>query len=94
MNRIDINICDRVQTLKGRGTVIMINNDEVVVNLDKDHGVYSFNKDSVWKMCKCDECYLHTINDVVPRQCEWCRNNVTFGNKSADECPFYVLIRV
>lgn len=37
----------------------------------------------------CDICYLHHINGVVPRQCEWYKDNVTFGNKSSSECPFY-----
>lgn len=39
----------------------------------------------------CDTClFKHFIGVVLP-QCEWYRKNVTFGNKSADECPYYRL---
>jgi hypothetical protein len=46
----DIHIGDRVQTLKGRGVVSVIDNDIITVDLDGDHGGYCFFKDSVWKI--------------------------------------------
>lgn len=48
--RIDIKTGNRVQTLKGRGVVSMVDNDKVIVDLDGDHGSYMFHKDSVWKI--------------------------------------------
>lgn len=89
MNRTDIQIEDKVQTLKGRGIVTYIDGDNVVVDLDGDHGSYWFTKESVWKICRCDICLLKNLNRIVPSQCEWYRGNVTFGDKSADECPYY-----
>ena len=39
--------------------------------------------------CRCDTClFKHFIGIVLPN-CDWYRDNVTFGNKSVDDCPYY-----
>ena len=45
---INMNVGDRVQTVKGRGVIIYVNDDGVVVELDGDHGTYFFDKNGVW----------------------------------------------
>lgn len=90
--RTDVNIGDRVQTLKGTGVVSVVDT-VITVNLDGNHGCYCFPKDLVWKVCRCDTCLLKNLDRIVPSQCEWYRDNVTFGDKSADECPYYKPIK-
>lgn len=46
----DIQIGDRVGTIKGRGVVFVTDGDTITVDLDGDHGSYMFHKDSVWKI--------------------------------------------
>ena len=51
MEEIKICIGDRVQTLKGKGTVSFIDNDNNYhVDLDNDHGSYIFTKNSIFKL--------------------------------------------
>ena len=51
MNRADINIGDRVGTVKGRGVVSVVHDDKVItVDLDGDHGSYLFFKKDVWRL--------------------------------------------
>ena len=40
------------------------------------------------KYC-CDICLFKNLIGVVPPHCDWYRDNVTFGNKSVNECPYY-----
>ena len=37
----------------------------------------------------CTTCVSHNLIGAVPPHCEWYRHNVTFGGKSAEECPYY-----
>ena len=39
-------------------------------------------------VCRCDICYYHTLY-AVPQHCNWYRDNVTFGDKSSNDCPYY-----
>lgn len=50
MNKADVYVGDRVQTIKGIGIVIWVYDATVVVELDGDHGTYLFGKNSVWKL--------------------------------------------
>lgn len=52
MNKADVYVGDRVQTIKGRGIVIWVYDADatVVVELDGDHGTYLFGKNGVWKL--------------------------------------------
>jgi hypothetical protein len=50
MNKSDMCIDDRVQTIKGIGVIIAIYETTVLVELDGDHGTYLFHKDSVWEI--------------------------------------------
>lgn len=45
----------------------------------------------IWKRfkCRCDTCLSKNFIGIVPPHCEWYRDNVTFGGKSPDECPYY-----
>jgi hypothetical protein len=50
----------------------------------------SYNdNNSINNNCRCDICLFKNFISVVPPHCDWYRDNVTFGNKSADECPYY-----
>lgn len=46
----DIQIGDRVGTIKGRGVVSVTDEDTVTVDLDGDHGSYLFFKKDVWRL--------------------------------------------
>lgn len=50
MDKTDVRVKDRVQTVKGVGIVVWANDKTVVVDLDGDHGTYYFHKNSVWKL--------------------------------------------
>lgn len=52
MNKKDVHIGDRVQTIKGRGIVVADYDDDdaVVVELDGDHGTYLFGKNGIWNI--------------------------------------------
>ena len=45
--------------------------------------------DTTINICRCDICLSKNLAHIVHMHCEWYRDNVTFGNKSADECPYF-----
>lgn len=49
---------------------------------------YNYN-DKTDNKCHCDICLFKNFVNIVPHYCEWYRDNVTFGNKSANKCPYY-----
>lgn len=37
----------------------------------------------------CVTCVSHNLIGIVPPHCNWYWDNVVFGDKSAEECPYY-----
>jgi hypothetical protein len=50
MDKKDVRVKDRVQTVKGVGIVVWADDKTVLVDLDGGHGTYCFHKNSVWKL--------------------------------------------
>ena len=78
MNRTDIHIGDKVQTIKGRGVVSYINDDMTfIVDLDSDHGSYYFSKDTAWKIDENDT----SISDGIYMELFAVKNGVRYNAK-------------
>ena len=82
-DKIDIKIGDRVQTIKGKGTVSYVNDDMTfIVDLDCDHGSYYFSKDSAWKINEKQETNpLYTAVTDKQKLSEWlnlCKETASF----------------